>query len=89
MIIKVTQDHISKGCRGSGYNCPVALAINEQANLDDPYVRCTRVTFYKDSFLHEIYFPSYVEKNIRRFDAYGNMEPFEFELDYPTGGTLD
>ncbi len=82
MIIKVTQKHINKGYRASGSNCPVAHAIKEQTNLDDPYVTCTGVTFYVSSIMrNKIYFPEQVEKNIRKFDAIGEMTPFEFTLE--------
>lgn len=82
MLIKVTQKHIDKGYRASGFNCPVAHAIKEQTNLDDPYITCTGVTFYVSSLMiDKICFPEQVKKNIRKFDEVGEMIPFEFTLE--------
>ncbi len=80
MIIKVTQEHIDKGCRESGSNCPVALAIKEQFNLEGVYVYSFGVAKTERGEVR-LPFPIEVQKKILKFDREGTMSPFEFILE--------
>jgi hypothetical protein len=75
--IKETEEHIKSGIRMSAHYCPVANALNDAgfkgAGVCSSDWRFENRTGY-------IPLPSEVGERIRRFDATGKMEPFEFEV---------
>lgn len=75
MLIKVTQEHIDKGERGSSCNCPIAMAIGEltlsPVSVGGAVV-CTRLVNYP--------LPVSARLFICEFDNGGHVKPFEFEL---------
>lgn len=84
MIIKVTQSHIDRGCRGDGQRCPVALAVAEAVNAEVT-VENDFISFVDDYGLHRIPTPKVVVKFIFDYDVgkpdLKPVEPFEFDLD--------
>jgi hypothetical protein len=79
MRVQVTARHISGGCRQSAKFCPVAVAISEaigkQFNVAGPYCR-------PSTGLELLPLPKDVTNRIQTYDLHGEMEPFEFELEY-------
>lgn len=75
--VRVTKEHISRGCEGDSGDCPIALAIWEQykpSNLDVLYRNV-----YMDGDRYVL--PSRAQKFIRNFDGGQNVKPFTFTLD--------
>lgn len=81
MRIEVKQEHIAKGRRQSCYKCPIALAISEAMNVENPEVGSGRVR------IGDVYYwlPSEAKDFINRFDAKypPAVGPFSFELSGP------
>jgi len=84
MIVKVTQEHIDTGNRGSRSpeSCPVALAMKD-AGMHYPWVDSEYISFF-DAEAHQEPTPPLVALFIMDFDAGEPVEPFEFELEAET-----
>ena len=76
MKISVRQNHIDEGVRDSSNSCPIALAASEAfawpVNTGRVQLSCNGVSYW---------LPSQVRGAIIAFDATGQMQPFEFELE--------
>lgn len=81
MIIHVTQKHVNKGKSQDCTQCPIALAIREQAHLP---IQVYRESFQKGDGRDMIVTktPRSVYKFVRAFDGYSNapIKPFNFRL---------
>ena len=77
MIIKVTQEHIDKGCKLNTLSCPVALAM-EEATGDNWSVGS--VFFWLESKKKAIPITIKIRYFIEDFDSGKKVLPFEFEL---------
>lgn len=79
MIIRVTQEHINKGVRGSCRNCPVALAM-EDAGIYKPRVGIDLSGTINDE-KYRWFLPKEVARFMHEFDNLTmNEAPFEFEI---------
>jgi hypothetical protein len=78
MKIKVTQEHIDKGCPQLGRKCPIAYAIFE-ATGKRVVVGGRSVWF--ESKCH-IPLPGIAAYFVITYDRGCNVSPFEFDLDY-------
>lgn len=77
MYIKVTADHIARGCRRMPSGCPIALAAID-AGMKQPFVTMAIV----DRFDWKRYsLPWEAARQLLNFDAGGEMVPFEFEVE--------
>ena len=76
MRIQVTQEHIDKGERMRGRQCPIALALRD-AGISDPTVFTSSIDFGERTVVS----PDDVEAFVRRFDAGNRVRPFWFDLD--------
>lgn len=87
MKITVEDYHIKSGFP-SGCNCPVALAITPRLPAGESVAingsekeGYDGAIFSGKEFRRRFKLPLEVQDKIRRYDATGSMEPFEFELD--------
>jgi hypothetical protein len=81
MLIKVTEDHIKNGRRGSACECPVALAIKEATGCQDVRVGTSRLTIKNlGDDCHDFLLPEKVFNFIWGFDHGKKVAPFEFEI---------
>lgn len=85
-LISVTQEHIDNGLRSLCWNCPVALAAQEQTNL--LYVKAGYSVIEFGASLptqHHMKTPTRVKRFIRKFDCLGRsaVKPFRFWLEIP------
>lgn len=78
MKIQVTQEHIKCGLRMTGYNCPVALAIQETLNMGTVYVQADVWYIFVGDKQHIT--PLDVRNFIYLFDSGKPVQPFSFEL---------
>jgi hypothetical protein len=78
MIIKVTEEHISRGKCHDAQRCAVALAIHDA--VDSPYVAVGTRMITCVGYHHAV-IPTDVKAWISRFDRALPVEPFEFELE--------
>jgi len=76
MIIKVTEDDIKKGVRGSACGCPIALAIKRAADAD--IVSVYKAECYFKGEIFEL--PPEAQYFIRVFDKSLVVSPMEFTL---------
>ena len=76
MIIRVTQEHIDKGIRGSCTKCPIALALID-AGLDNPSVG---VYYMRGGGRHLFGCPQIIKNFMTLFDNGAYAAPFEFEI---------
>lgn len=80
-IVRVTEDHISRGVKGSCVDCPIALAINEQlhpyptALVGDGYITF-RFMHNGDYIKVDREFSARVRKFVNDFDHGHKVEPF-------------
>lgn len=83
MIIKVTEEHIKRGKRYKGLQCPVALAIKEQLGYK-ALVCGVSVDFLLPNRMGQlsVTVPRSVQRFIKKFDAEGRSaaKPFNFTL---------
>jgi hypothetical protein len=79
MIVKVTQEHISKGCKRVGDSCPVTLAIKEE--LPNTFVWSDQTSIQIGAHFYET--PPIVKDFITNFDANFFVAPIEFTLELP------
>lgn len=79
MRIAVTQEDIEQGQRVQSQKCPIALALKRAGATD---VSVGRVTAMVDGTHYHL--PTVVEQFVADFDSGKEVEPFEFELLYPT-----
>lgn len=83
LALVVTHEHIARGIRGSGLECPVALALND-AGYPGVQVKYARISQpqargYKAAIL----VPVEMRQWIFRFDYEGAVHPERFVLDLP------
>lgn len=87
MTVNVTKQLIAAGVRSQCERCPVALAIQSQlpvgvfayvGQLD--VVICDARLGNDKAISRDYSFPDWVVEKVKRFDAGGGMESFEFEL---------
>lgn len=78
MKIIVTQNHIDRGVRGSCYSCPVALATR------DAGCQCVLHLDYLCKYNEDQKFklPKEVRNFIVEHDAWKDVRPFEFDLEF-------
>ncbi len=84
MIIKVTQEHINKGCVKESSICPIAKAIlDSDKNIINVYVHNYSVLIKRKDYSghNRIELPERVVNFILAFDGGHPVTPFEFELD--------
>ena len=88
MKIKVTQEDIDKGGRGTSHcmNCPVARAIQRETGFTTS-VWPTVAFIYNGSgpfsLPCHVAMPSSVTEFVKAHDIQRPVEPFEFELELP------
>lgn len=89
MQIKVTDDHIRRGERGTASSCPVALAIKEQIKIDaiSVYGADVRLAISSREFYRHL--PREVTEFVDDFDANSVVQPFEFTLPLPALSELE
>ena len=76
-LIKVTQEDINNGVRGSAYSCPIANACARESifvGVGDVIIR-----FKPNGAI--IHTPESVKKFVKKFDKGKSVEPFNFLLD--------
>ncbi len=78
MLIKVTQEHIDQGKKGSRFKCPIGLAIKE--NPDMPYIQVTDAHVEIGYGIAIYVLPVEAQRFIHNFDEGFPVQPFEFEL---------
>lgn len=78
MLVKVCQENINKGERGSSLRCPIALALKETV-LREWVVGSAYVTDYTSK--KKYYLPDEARVFIAAFDKKEKVEPIEFEMD--------
>ena len=71
MKVKVTQEHINKGLKGSSCYCPIALAIGPNC-----VVQYSHITIGNKEYRT----PQAVFEFLHAFDNGLPVKPFEFEL---------
>ena len=83
MKVKVTEDHIHEGVKGSKRNCPVALAIWD-AGMVDVMVGAGMADWYDAApgkgFVSAA-LPESVQEFVGDFDHGEEVEPLEFEIE--------
>lgn len=79
MLVKVSRQHIKKGCRISSSHCPVALAVRA-ANPKAVYVAVSSMIVIDDKMWN---IPDYVQDWVQKFDTGEHVEPFEFTIGEP------
>jgi len=77
LVVKVTKEDIENGRPGSTCSCPVALAIDRAT---DGIWEVFNKAAENDGGCH-IILPSKAIAFIRKFDATGEGEPFEFTVE--------
>ena len=80
MRIKVKQEHIDKGLRGSYFSCPLALA-SQDAGLELPGAGMHKIMYLVDDELCGSLMPDEARKFRSRFDRGWKVEPFSFDLE--------
>lgn len=80
MRIEVTLEHIRNGRRNSCYACPIALAIVDAANVQNPTVGSRSVSI--GDMVYRL--PVAAQDFIASFDTARDVEPFSFDLSDPT-----
>ena len=87
VLVKVTQEHIDKGCIRQSSNCPIALAIREAIdNTKDCSVGNLHYSIWEkdvSSFGRLIELPCEVIIWIDDYDHHKKVKPFEFEIELP------
>lgn len=78
MTIRVTQEHIDKGCPGSNLLCPVAEALKEATGVNWSVGRNAGGPL--DGTDRRFDFGDDVGKFTSAFDRRASVAPFEFEL---------
>lgn len=91
MTIHITQEDIDNGVARSCIKCPIALALNRQAQLNFIYVdtrdRFSRCVVEYDIF-KEIDLPHKAFLFMKAFDQGKPVKPFSFELEIPQTSNL-
>lgn len=84
MRIKVTEDHIRKGCALDCNACPVALAVSDHFPGEDVNVSvASHISVWDEIskvYLAYVRTPEMVGKFMTDFDEGTAVEPFEFDL---------
>ncbi len=80
MIIKVTQEDIDEGIKGSDGSCPIALAC-ETAGMEQPCVDDSSVTWIIDGVAKFSSLPMSASNFIWNYDMGDTVEPFSFEIE--------
>jgi stringent starvation protein B len=83
MHITVTQDHITRGIRGSGISCPVALAIGERIPQELVGVGSLAVELSIQGTSRHVSLPLNARLAINNYDTGHAIHPFSFELPIP------
>lgn len=79
ITVRVTQDDIDRGVRGSTTDCPVARALCRA--VPNAFIRVWKdVAFVR---IHRVEIPPKVRRFIHDFDDYRAVKPFSFEIDIP------
>lgn len=83
MIVKIKEEHISKGAPGEGSCCAIALAICEQENLiqGDVYVGRRQVILRGQDGRRVLQLSEEAQKWQRSYDKGGRPGPAELELE--------
>jgi hypothetical protein len=97
--IRVTQEHIDRGAKLSTRRCPIALALEEDADLKKLEARVGATRLWRwlgvyeanvddsdiaDSNIVTICsIPLKAEQFVKAFDGGEFVQPFEFEIDLP------
>lgn len=74
--VKVEFRHIAAGKRNDMGGCPIALALHE-AGFVSAEVDCHVIVFYSGSMVIK---DSPISAAILRYDKFGVMSPFEFDV---------
>lgn len=84
-VVTVTEEHITKGIRGSCTHCPVGRALADAFPDANVFANGATFTLYPWDEVGEYNFslPPEAEDFIARFDEDGFGEPFTFTVDYP------
>ncbi len=85
MKVFITQEHIDKGVKSNCTECPTALAILEQCEVDTIEVGSLWVEVRRNCALcpYELDMPSSLKRFIEKFDDGKLVTPIEFEIDLP------
>ena len=80
MLIKVTQEHIDRGIKGSAYHCPIALACGD-FGMTKPGVG-THYVHPNSTWGGGTYYilPPIARRLLLEFDVGQPVAPFEFDL---------
>ena len=81
MIISVTEEHISKGCRGDAFGCPLVLAFHA-SGFPDVMVSPDHVDFYytDGELAGALPLPDIAQQFQNDFDSGIPRSPFSFEI---------
>jgi hypothetical protein len=82
--VQVTAADIERGVAGDDCKCPVALAIRRATGIPTSVGDGVIVIDYATPQQVEIWSPEDVAHFVEEFDLGHDVEPFEFELEYPT-----
>ncbi len=83
MKIQVTEQHILEGHHGSGYYCPIAVALIKAfpgANIS-VLPSCVSI-FYNRKNYFNLKLSQEMTDKINHYDTVGEMKPFELEIEY-------
>ena len=85
-VIRVTQEHITKGVMGDIFRCPVALALCEQGGYEpgDLTVNYSEIVAPLGDRDIAAGLPAEAAEFIGLFDDGESVQPFEFRLDWGT-----
>ncbi len=84
VLIKVTQEHIDKGCSGSCAYCPIAIAISELVSIKYTtlvYTYSFCILGLEPAYHGEL--PDKARVFIENYDYMNDVNPIEFELNIP------
>lgn len=83
--IRVTEEHIKKGCRRDGETCPVFLAMRD-TGIPVTWVMIGYWTTHPDRSLAPWWarydLPAVATKFIETYDRNKHVDPIEFEVEY-------
>ena len=89
--IQVTEEHIRKGCRADGGNCPVFLAMRD-AGIPVTWMFSLDWTTHPDRsnapFWGQRPLPTVASNFVRDYDHNDPVSPIEFEVEYTPDETV-